>query len=101
MLAALAGPLVDKLLGKFIKLEKGQVDSSGGKLRLKQVELREGAFCASSPLQALLAPPFFARNPERSRMAARTQMHSTTWLFPWRSGVASYPRSKLRYRGPN
>jgi hypothetical protein len=39
-----AAPLIDSLLGKFIKLDGRSLDTSGGKVRLSRVELRQDAF---------------------------------------------------------
>ena len=44
-LGALVGPVIEKTLGKFVKLDDGnKLDTSGGKIRLNRVELREDAF---------------------------------------------------------
>ena len=44
MLSAVVAPLIEKALGKWIKLEPGKLDVSGGKVRLTRVELREDAW---------------------------------------------------------
>ena len=44
MLAALAAPILEKHLGKWLKLESNGVDSNGGKIRLRRVEIRESAW---------------------------------------------------------
>jgi hypothetical protein len=44
LLAAAAAPFIEKELGKFLKLEPGKTDTSGGKIRLKKVAIREDAF---------------------------------------------------------
>ena len=44
MLSGVVQPLLEKSLGKWIKLEQGQLDTSGGKIRLRRVEIREDAW---------------------------------------------------------
>ena len=44
MLSAVVAPLIEKALGKWIKLEPGKLDVSGGKVRLTKVEIREDAW---------------------------------------------------------